>query len=50
MITLKEAKAGEARVKKLVKHIKPVDMSKVVLPERRELAKGIRVDQENKKN
>jgi hypothetical protein len=35
MTTIKEAKAREARVKELVKKIKPVDTSKVVLPERK---------------
>jgi hypothetical protein len=33
MTTIKEAKAREARVKAMVKNIKPVDTSKVVLPE-----------------
>lgn len=36
MTTIEEVLAGEARVKALVKNIKPVDTSKVVLPERKD--------------
>jgi hypothetical protein len=35
MIKLQEVKASEARVRKLVKNIKPVDTSKVQLPEKK---------------
>lgn len=36
MTTIEEVLAGEARVKALVKNIKPVDTSKVVLQERKD--------------
>jgi len=48
MTTTKEAKAREARANEIVKKIKPVDTSKVVLMEKKADKKGLQTSRKSK--